>query len=142
MSDPYDLDRFVQAQAPVINQVRRELAEGQKRSHWMWFVFPQIAGLGHSPMARRYAIASLEEAVAYLAHPVLGWRLVECTALVNAVRGRSAHQIFGSPDDMKFRSCMTLFATARPEQPEFADALVQFYDGRRDPATLAILDGT
>ncbi len=116
MPDPFDLDRFVQAQAPVLSQVRLELSEGRKRSHWMWFVFPQLSGLGHSPMARRYAIASLAEAQAYLEHPVLGPRLTECAELVNKVEDRSIHQILGSPDDLKFLSSMTLFALA-PSRP-------------------------
>lgn len=139
MTDPFDLARFVQAQAPVIGQVRRELAEGRKRSHWMWFVFPQLRGLGHSPMAQRYGIASLEEARAYLAHPVLGARLRECAALMNAARGRSAHEILGSPDDMKFQSSMTLFALADPAEPEFGAALDRYYGGARDRRTLAAL---
>src|SRR4029077_21032235 len=105
----FDLKRFLDAQAPVIDRVRSELRAGAKRSHWMWFVFPQIAGLGHSAMAQRYAIASLDEAKAYAAHPVLGARLRECTALVLAVEDKSVHAIFGSPDDLKFHSCMTLF---------------------------------
>ena len=111
MPDPFNLDRFVQAQDPVLAQVRAELWAGHKRTHWMWFVFPQLAGLGRSDTARYYALASLEEARAYLAHPLLGPRLIECTNLVNAVEGRSAHQIFGSPDDLKFHSSMTLFAS-------------------------------
>jgi uncharacterized protein (DUF1810 family) len=135
MPDPYDLDRFVRAQDPVLAQVRRELAEGRKRSHWMWFVFPQLRGLGHSAMAQRYAIGSLAEARAYLAHPVLGPRLVECTALVNRVEGRSAHEIFGSPDDLKFRSCMTLFALAQPAAPVFREALEKYFGGAPDPRT-------
>lgn len=139
MADPFDLDRFVQAQAPVIDQVRRELAAGQKRSHWMWFVFPQLRGLGHSAMAQRYGIASLAEARAYLAHPVLGPRLRDCAALMNAVPGRSAHDILGSPDDMKFQSSMTLFALAAPAEPAFAAVLDRFYGGTRDARTLAAL---
>lgn len=139
MADPFDLDRFVQAQAPVIDQVRRELAAGQKRSHWMWFVFPQLRGLGHSGMAQRYGIASLAEARAYLAHPVLGPRLRDCAALMNAVPRRSAHDILGSPDDMKFQSSMTLFALAAPAEPAFAAALDRFYGGARDARTLSAL---
>ena len=108
-ADPFDLQRFVDAQRPVIDAVRRELADGRKRTHWMWFVFPQFAGLGASPTSRRYAIGSIDEARAYLAHPVLGSRLVECVELVNGVEGRTVLEIFGSPDDMKFRSCLTLF---------------------------------
>lgn len=136
---PYDIARFAAAQAPVIEAVRAELAAGEKRSHWMWFVFPQIAGLGSTDMARRYAIASLDEARAYLADPVLGPRLVELTALVNAVESRTAHEIFGSPDDLKFRSSMTLFALARPDEPAFRLALARYYGGAPDPRTLEIL---
>src|ERR1044072_813603 len=103
-NDPFDLQRFVDAQAPVYDRVLAELREGRKRSHWMWFVFPQIAGLGSSPMAQRYAIASRAEAAAYISHSLLGLRLRECTRLVNAVEGKAVHDIFGSPDDMKFHS--------------------------------------
>ena len=139
--DPHDLDRFVRAQGPVMDAVRRELGEGRKRTHWMWFVFPQLAGLGHSEMARRYAIRSLAEARAYLAHPVLGPRLVECAGLVNAVAGRSAHAILGSPDDAKFRSCATLFAAVAGEGSVFAAALARYYGGEGDAATLARIAG-
>lgn len=135
MPDPFDLDRFVQAQDPVLAQVRLELSEGRKRTHWMWFVFPQLSGLGHSPMARRYAIASLAEAQAYLDHPVLGPRLTECTELVNKVEGRSIHRILGSPDDLKFRSSMTLFVLARQDGPPFRRALHKYFDGVPDPLT-------
>ena len=133
-----DLDRFVQAQNPIIGQVQGELRAGQKRTHWMWFVFPQIAGLGHSPTARHYAIASRAEAVAYMAHPVLGPRLLACTDLVNAVQGRTAHQIFSSPDDLKFRSCMTLFAATDGAAP-FQAALARYFAGQPDAATLDLL---
>ena len=136
MSDMFDLDRFVQAQDPVMAEVRRELADGRKRSHWMWFVFPQLRGLGRSATALRYGIGSLAEARAYLAHPVLGPRLVECTELVNRVEGRSAHQIFGSPDDLKFHSSMTLFAAAEPEAPVFREALDKHFGGARDALTV------
>jgi uncharacterized protein (DUF1810 family) len=139
MSDTYDLGRFVAAQEGVYGRALAELQAGDKRSHWMWFIFPQIAGLGASPMAQRYAIGSLAEAQAYAAHPVLGARLRACTAAVNAVAGRSAHAIFGSPDDLKFRSSMTLFARAVPEEPVFADALARYFDGVPDPRTLAKL---
>ncbi len=135
MPDPFDLERFVNAQDPVLAQVRRELADGCKCSHWMWFVFPQLAGLGHSAMARRYAISSLAEAQAYLRHPVLQPRLVECTELVNQVRDRSIHQILGSPDDLKFHSSMTLFAMAEPGASVFRDALDRYFGGEPDPAT-------
>ena len=111
MADPFDLQRFVRAQDPVIDRVRAELRAGDKRSHWMWFVFPQAAGLGQSEMSKRYAISGAEEAAAYLRHPVLGARLKELTATVNGLQGRTAEQIFGGIDALKFRSCMTLFAT-------------------------------
>ena len=127
------------AQAPVIDAVMAELTAGRKRSHWMWFVFPQLAGLGHSGMAQRYAIGSMKEARAYLAHPVLSPRLVGCTGLVNAVVGQSAHGIFGSPDDMKFHSCVTLFA--RAGTGPFQAALERFFDGQPDPATTRLLEG-
>jgi uncharacterized protein (DUF1810 family) len=138
--DPYDLERFVSAQEQVIDGVKRELRDGRKRSHWMWFVFPQIAGLGRSEMAQRYAIGSLEEAKAYLAHPVLGPRLRECTELVLDVDGRTAHEIFGSPDDLKFRSSMTLFEHAADDGALFADVLDEYYDGDRDSETLDRID--
>ena len=138
-TDPFDLDRFVQAQDPVLDRVRQELAAGEKRSHWMWFVFPQLAGLGRSAMARRYGITSLAEAEAYLAHPLLGPRLLELTGLVNRVEGRSIHRILGSPDDMKFQSCMTLFQRARPAEPAFAAALERYYGGAADARTTAML---
>ena len=127
MAAPFDLDRFVLAQEPVIAQVRAELKAGRKATHWMWFVFPQLAGLGFSHRAQLYAIASLDEAKAYLAHPVLGRRLVECTDLVNAVEGLSAHDIFGSPDDLKFHSSMTLFSLADPDEPAFGTALGEVF---------------
>jgi uncharacterized protein (DUF1810 family) len=138
-SDPYALQRFVDAQAPVYPQVRAELAAGHKRSHWMWFIFPQLQGLGRSHFARLYGLASLAEAQAYGAHPLLGARLRECTALMLAIEGRSALQVLGSPDDLKFRSCMTLFARALPQEPMFADALRRYFSGQADEATLALL---
>ena len=122
-----------------MDAVLRELAAGRKTSHWMWFVFPQIAGLGRSEMARRYAIISRDEAVAYLADPVLGPRLVQCTALVIAVDGRSAHDIFRSPDDMKFHSSMTLFDAVSPAANIFSSALAKYFGGKRDAATLTLL---
>jgi uncharacterized protein (DUF1810 family) len=137
--DPFDLQRFLDAQAPVVGRVRAELARGRKESHWMWFVFPQIAGLGSSPMARRYAIASRDEAMAYRAHAVLGPRLVECTALVLAADAARIEAIFGSPDDLKFRSSMTLFARIAPDEPVFRDALARYFGGREDEKTLEIL---
>lgn len=141
MPAPFDLDRFVLAQDPVLDQVRHELRAGAKRSHWMWFVFPQIAGLGHSEMAQRYAIASLEEAGAYLRHSVLGPRLVACTDLANQADSRSAYAIFGTPDDLKFRSCMTLFAQVPGAAPVFAEAVARYFAGAPDPATLGLLAG-
>ena len=135
MTDPFNLDRFVQAQDPVLARVRAELRAGAKRTHWMWFVFPQLAGLGRSETARHYALASLEEARGYLSHPLLGARLIECTGLVNAVKNRSAQQIFGDPDDLKFHSSMTLFARARPDEPAFTDALRKYFGGMPDRLT-------
>ncbi len=136
MTDPYNLQRFLAAQDPVIERVHAELRHGRKTSHWMWFVFPQIAGLGHSPMAQRFAIGSLAEAQAYLSHPALGPRLRDCTQLVNALTGRSAHEIFGSPDDFKFRSSMTLFAHAAPDESVFTEAQRIYYDSEPDPLTV------
>ncbi|KYG19169.1 calpastatin [Bradyrhizobium sp. AT1] len=138
MTDPFDLQRFVRAQDPVYRDVQAELTRGRKQSHWMWFVFPQIAGLGFSVMSQRYAIGSRAEARAYLAHPVLGARLVECTGLVLAVEGRSINAILGAPDDAKFHSSMTLFG-AVSDQPIFGDALARYFAGERDSATLEIL---
>ena len=138
MTDPFDLERFVQAQQPVYPTVRAELGRGRKQSHWMWLVFPQVAGLGFSAMSQRYAIASRAEALAYLAHGVLGPRLVECTRLVLAVQGRSINAILGAPDDAKFRSSMTLFADVS-DNPIFGEALAKYFAGTRDPATLEIL---
>jgi uncharacterized protein (DUF1810 family) len=137
--DPFDLQRFVDAQARVIDAVRAELARGAKQSHWMWFVFPQISGLGFSTMAQRYAIGSLDEAKAFVAHRVLGPRLKECTSLVLAVRDRTVHAIFGSPDDLKFHSSMTLFARAAPDVAQFRAALDTCFAGEEDAATLAKL---
>ncbi|AOK21041.1 calpastatin [Burkholderia cepacia] len=137
MDDPYDLQRFVDAQDPVYAQVCDELRSGRKRSHWMWFVFPQIEGLGDSVMAQRYAIASLREADAYLRHPVLGERLRECMRLVNHVDGRSIQEIFGYPDYLKFRSSVTLFAHATSDNAVFVEALEKYYGGEADHSTLA-----
>jgi uncharacterized protein (DUF1810 family) len=131
-----DLERFVQAQEPMIGQVLKELRAGRKASHWMWFVFPQLQGLGRSPMAQRFAIASRDEAQAYLAHPVLGPRLRECTRLVNEVEGRDIEEILGYPDNLKFRSCMTLFARASADDRVFTDALRKYFAGEYDPLTL------
>ena len=141
MDDPFELQRFVDAQDPVIDEVRGELRAGRKRSHWMWFVFPQLAGLGHSAMAQRYAIASLAEARAYLAHPLLGPRLRDCSALVLALEGRDIHQIFGAPDDIKFWSSMTLFDVAAASEPVFRDCLNKYFGGRSDRGTLSRIEG-
>jgi uncharacterized protein (DUF1810 family) len=137
----FDLERFVAAQAPVFETVLAELRAGRKRSHWMWFVFPQLRGLGQSATARFYGIASIEEARAYLAHPLLGPKLDLCTRTVIGSKGPSLHAIFGSPDDMKFRSCMTLFslATDDPANP-FRQALDRWCGGRPDEQTLALVD--
>lgn len=139
VDDPYNLARFVEAQRDSHELALAELREGRKRSHWMWYVFPQIAGLGDSAMSQLYAIQSMSEARAYLVHPVLGPRLIACTQAVNVVTGRTAHEIFGSPDDMKFQSCMTLFAAASPETPAFGEALNKYY-GAPDARTLRALD--
>jgi uncharacterized protein (DUF1810 family) len=136
--DLFNLNRFVEAQASVIDTVLLELKRGKKQSHWMWFVFPQIAGLGFSSMTQRYAISSLDEARDYLGHPVLGDRLRKCVELVLQVENRSAHQIFGSPDDMKFRSSLTLFSEATGEEV-FLRALDEYFDGVPDSATLEIM---
>lgn len=138
-NDPFDLNRFVTAQAPVYGRVVAELRDGRKRSHWMWFVFPQLRGLGGSPTAVRYGISSLQEARAYLSHELLGPRLRECTQLVNQVQGRSAEEIFGSPDDLKLRSSMTLFALAAQDAQDFSALLDRYYGGQQDPLTLAQL---
>jgi uncharacterized protein (DUF1810 family) len=136
MDDPYDLKRFVVAQDEVYAQVLDELRDGRKRSHWMWFVFPQIQGLGESTMAQRFAISSLAEAEAYLRHPVLGERLRESTRLVNLVEGRSIKEIFGYPDYLKFRSSISLFARATRDNEVFLGALRKYFDGEPDPQTL------
>jgi uncharacterized protein (DUF1810 family) len=136
VDDPFDLQRFLDAQAPVYERVVAELRHGQKQSHWMWFVFPQIKGLGSGAMARRFAISSRAEAEAYLDHPLLGPRLRECTRLVVAVQGRTIDAILGYPDDLKFRSSMTLFASVAPDENDFVEALDKFYGGAMDRATL------
>ena len=138
MTDPFDLERFLRAQEPVFRAVLDELARGRKQTHWMWFVFPQIAGLGFSAMSQRYAIGSRAEAKAYLVHPILGPRLVECTRLVLAVEGRTINAILGAPDDAKFRSSMTLFGTVSDE-PIFGQAIARYFAGAPDGATLEIL---
>ena len=136
MDDPFDLARFVKAQDSVYAQVINELKAGRKRSHWMWFIFPQIDGPGASPTARKFAISGREEAEAYLAHPVLGPRLRECTKLLIATPDRSIGPILGYPDDLKFRSSMTLFARTAADNADFMAALDKFYGGAFDPATL------
>ena len=133
------LERFVEAQAPVWADVLRELAAARKRSHWMWFVFPQLKSLGRSATAKHYGLEDRAEAGAYWRHPLLGPRLVQCTRLVLATSGRSAHDIFGSPDELKLCSCMTLFAAVAPEEPAFRSVLERFYGGVADPSTLALL---
>jgi uncharacterized protein (DUF1810 family) len=142
MDDRYDLTRFVAAQEPLFDRVRAELTGGRKESHWMWFVFPQLAGLGSSATAREYAISSLDEARAYLGHELLGQRLRECTRLVNRIEGRTVEEIFGYPDHLKFRSCMTLFACAAGEAgdgPLFREALRKYFAGDGDPLTRKLL---
>ncbi len=139
MDDPFALQRFVDAQDPVYAQVCAELRAGVKTSHWMWFVFPQHVGLGRSATAKHFGIASHAEGLAYWRHPVLGARLKACTGLVLSVQGRSAHQIFGSPDDLKFCSSMTLFEQVAPDEPLFGQALVKYFGGRRDALTLSLL---
>jgi uncharacterized protein (DUF1810 family) len=136
------LQRFVEAQdtGGAYDRALAELRAGRKQTHWMWFVFPQLAGLGSSLMAQRYAIASLEEAAAYLSHPILGPRLREGVAAANAVQDRTAHEIFGSPDDMKFRSSLTLFAHATADNAGFLAALGTYYGGAFDPASMRLLD--
>jgi len=143
MADPFNLERFMSAQAAVFPRVVEELHAGEKRSHWIWFIFPQIKGLGHSSQAEYYGIGSLQEAADYLRHPVLGERLRQCTRLVTQVEGRDLSRILGSPDDLKFRSSMTLFARAAEEAgldaADFNDALKKYFNGEGDPLTLAML---
>ena len=139
MADAYNLQRFLDAQKGVYDTVLYELRAGRKSSHWIWFIFPQIKGLGHSGMAQQFAIGSLDEAKAYLQDPVLGSRLRECTQLVLDVNGRSAEEILGYPDNLKFQSCMTLFLTAATDNALFKDALLEYFDGKPDQSTLDIL---
>jgi len=139
MSDAYDLQRFVAAQDEVYTTVLGELRAGEKRGHWMWYIFPQIAGLGQSAMAKKYAITSQDEAKSYLGHPLLGSRLRECTEVVLNLDGRSAEQIFHYPDNLKFRSSMTLFSEAAAENSIFHEALGKYFEGRPDQSTLDIL---
>ena len=141
MDDPYDLRRFVDAQRAVYETVYRELCQGRKQSHWMWFIFPQIKGLGHSATAQKFAIPSREEAEAYLAHPILGPRLRECTRIIADLEGKSVEDIFGYPDDMKFRSSMTLFAQTETDNEIFERCLEKYFGGEADLATLVLLNG-
>jgi uncharacterized protein (DUF1810 family) len=136
VTDPFNLDRFVDAQDPVFDEARAELREGWKQTHWMWFVFPQLKGLGRTWMANNFGISSKAEAEAYLAHPVLGPRLLECTRLVNLVQGRTPEEIFGGVDTLKFRSSMTLFAQIAGDDSPFADALRKYFGGQPDPLTI------
>ncbi|MBD2542500.1 DUF1810 domain-containing protein [Planktothricoides raciborskii] len=146
-SDPYNLKRFLDAQATTYDRALAELKAGQKRSHWIWYIFPQYRGLGFSAMSQKYAIQSLDETKAYLAHPILGdslrdsfaYRLLECTTTVLGITGRSADKIFGSPDDLKLRSCATLFAVVSPADSLFVQLLDRFYHGQRDTKTLQLL---
>jgi uncharacterized protein (DUF1810 family) len=140
-SDPHDLLRFTRAQQGIYGQALAELRAGEKQSHWMWFVFPQVDGLGHSETTEYFSIKSVEEARQYLAHPVLGARLLECAETVLAVEGRSASEIFGSPDDLKLRSSMTLFASVSEPGSVFARVLEKYFDGEPDGRTLRILEG-
>ena len=139
MHDPHNLDRFLRAQLAAYAQALDELRQGRKIGHWIWFIFPQVAGLGSSPTSRLYAINSLDEARAYAAHLVLGHRLIECSAAMLSHEGLTARGILGTPDDLKFRSSMTLFAAASPKEPLFAEALARFFGGKADPFTLAKL---
>lgn len=139
MNDPFDLQRFVRAQDSVYPSVLAELRAGRKRTHWIWFIFPQLKGLGFSQMATAYGIASRKEAEAYLDHPILGPRLRECTALVNLIENRPISQIFGYPDDLKFRSSMTLFGAVTTDHQDFNDAVRKYFAGEPDPRTLELL---
>lgn len=134
-------EHFVAAQDPVYAAVLAELRAGRKQTHWMWFIFPQLTALGRSPTALRYGIADLTEARAYLAHPVLGPRLVECSKIVSGIEGRTAYEIFSTPDDMKLRSSMTLFAHAAADAASFRRVLAKYYDGVEDPLTLGLIEG-
>ena len=138
-TDPYDLNRFLQAQEDDYARALAEIRRGRKRSHWMWYIFPQFDGLGHSSMSKRYSIKSVAEAEAYLRHPTLGPRLVECCEAALSVEGRSAHEIFGSPDDFKLRSCATLFAQVSPPGSLFHRLLDKYFEGGRDDRTLGLM---
>ena len=139
MDTEFNLERFVQAQAPLYASVVKELKAGRKAGHWMWFIFPQIAGLGSSAAAREFAIVSADEAAAYLAHPLLGKRLRDCSALVLAIGNKQAADIFAAPDDLKFHSSMTLFADVAPDEAVFQDCINKFFGGESDPATVDAL---
>jgi uncharacterized protein (DUF1810 family) len=141
VTSTFDLERFVVAQAPVYERVRAELGAGAKASHWMWFIFPQLRGLGRSAMAEHFGLAGRAEAKAYLAHPLLGARLRDCTRLVLDVNNKTAHEIFGTPDDLKFHSSMTLFAAVAPEEDIFSRALDRYFGGKRDSSTEGMLAG-
>jgi uncharacterized protein (DUF1810 family) len=137
-----EFQHFLDAQNQVFDQVVEELAQGEKRSHWMWFVFPQLSGLGHSHMAQKYALSNLDQAQRYAWHPELGNRLRQCTQVVIQVEGRGISEIFGYPDDLKFCSCMTLFSMAVPDEPLFEAALKKYFNGQKDARTLALLQGS
>ena len=139
LNDPYGLSRFIEAQDTDYEQALAEIRSGRKRSHWMWYVFPQFTGLGSSPTSSHYAIKSRDEAEAYLSHPILGRRLVECAEAVVQIRDRSALEVFGSPDDMKLRSSATLFASLSPEGSVFHRLIDQHFDGRRDDRTIELM---
>ena len=139
--DPYRLQRFIDAQEPVFSRVLAELEQGRKYGHWIWFIFPQMKGLGRSSTSEFFGISSLGEAIAYLQHPLLAQRLIKCTELVNAVEGRDAEEIFGDIDAMKFRSSMTLFAYADPDNRNFSAALEKYFAGEFDSRTTACLQG-
>jgi len=141
MTDPFDLERFAEAQKATYHNALAELKQGKKSGHWMWFMFPQLRGLGRSSISERYGISSIDEARSYLEHPLLGPRLRECTEAVNAIAGRTAEQIFGSPDNLKFHSSMTLFHLASPRTKEFATALRKYFNGRDDQRSLDLLSG-
>ena len=139
LDDPYDLNRFIEAQENDYERALSEIVGGRKRTHWMWYIFPQIEGLGFSSISRRFSIKGVEEAKAYLDHPVLGPRLLKCAEAVVGIEGRSAVEIFGSPDDLKLKSCATLFASVLPAGSVFDRLLAKYYDGARDEKTLQLL---
>ena len=142
MTDPYDLQRFVDAQNPIYERIRGELRRGQKTSHWMWFIFPQLKGLGHSDMAMRFGISSKQEAEQYLSHPILGRRLIECAQLVSEIEGRTIEQIFAYPDNLKFHSSMTLFVNTTIPDPVIQAVLDKYFGGKGDQLTLEKLSST